>query len=286
MNIQDFIIRGSEVKNPPKLFGFKTGVLGLDDMFYTITWTDDKPVKSTLGGIPAFSVVNLTGMPDTGKSLIANQYTVKQTSMEYPVLFVTTETPAEFLILSLMQKAKAMGVDWDDIKDNVWIIDASKNSVLREDIHTLLKTMEKTIEMGSTKSIVIDSITGLFEDREMKARSIVRQIYSFAKHHRQTTILVNQKRSGHDEISAEAAGGFAVAHIADVNIVLWKVTVTKKWEVQLYGSPIGSLVRFIRVDGCRVSGHDQKTHFLEITDTGLVKVGPPLGKDKEETGYE
>ena len=126
MNMQDFIIRGSEVKNPPKLFGFKTGVPGLDDMFYTTVWTDDKPVKNSLGGIPAFSVVNLTGMPDTGKSLIANQYTIKQTSMGYPVLFVTTETPAEFLILSLRYKAKAMEVDWDDIKNNVWIV---KNSL-------------------------------------------------------------------------------------------------------------------------------------------------------------
>ncbi len=276
MNTEDFIYRASEIKNPPKLFGFKTGVPGLDEMFFTIEWTDDRPRKKPLGGIPAYSVVNLTGMPDTGKSIIAMQYTIKQASMGYPVVFVTTETPAEFLIVSLRQRALAMWTEWEEVKDNIWIVDASKNSVLREDIPTLLGTIDSAIKKGSTKSLIIDSITGLFEDREMKARSIVRQVYSFAKERRQTTILVNQKRSGHDEVSAEAAGGFAVSHITDVNIVLWKTVIMKKWESELYGADIGSLVRFIRIDGCRVSGHDTEPHFLHITETGLAEVGEPL----------
>ncbi len=276
MNTEKFIYRASEIKNPPKLFGFKTGVPGLDDMFFTIEWTDERPIKKPLGGIPAYSVVNLTGMPDTGKSIIAMQYTIKQASMGYPVVFVTTETPAEFLLVSLKQRAMAMWIEWDEVKENIWIVDASKNSVLREDIPTLLDTIDSAIKKGGTKSLVIDSITGLFEDREMKARSIVRQVYSFAKDRRQTTILVNQKRSGHDEVSAEAAGGFAVAHITDVNIVLWKTVIMKKWESELYGADIGSLVRFIRIDGCRVSGHDTETHFLNITETGLAEVGETL----------
>ncbi len=276
MNTEKFIYRASEIKNPPKLFGFKTGVPGLDEMFFTIEWTDDRPIKKPLGGIPAYSVVNLTGMPDTGKSIIAMQYTIKQASLGYPVVFVTTETPAEFLIVSLRQRALAMWVEWDDVKDNIWIVDASKNSTLREDIPTLLETIDIAIKKGGTKSLVIDSITGLFEDREMKARSVVRQVYSFAKDRRQTTILVNQKRSGHDEVSAEAAGGFAVAHITDVNIVLWKTVIMKKWESELYGAPIGSLVRFIRIDGCRVSGHDTETHLFNITDTGIAEVGESL----------
>ncbi len=281
MKAEEFLMKASELKNTPKLFGFKTGVPSLDDMFYTVEWTDDRPVKKSLGGIPAYSVVNLTGMPDTGKSLIAGQFAIKQASLGYPVLFVTTETPAEFLIVSLKYRAQAMWIEWDDVKDNIWIIDASKTSTLREDIPTLLNVMKEGIKTGGTHSIVVDSITGLFEDREMKARSIVRQIYSFAKEHRQTAILVNQKRSGHDEISPEAAGGFAVAHIADVNIVLWKLTVMKKWEVDMYNAPIGTLVRFIRIDGCRVSGHDPRAHFFEITETGLAKVGPVLGDDDE-----
>ncbi len=272
MKTQELIIKASDIKNTPKLFGFKTGTPGLDDMFYTVEWTDDRPIKKTLGGIPAYSVVNLTGMPDTGKSLIAQQFAIKQASLGYPVLFVTTETPADFLIVSLKFRAQAMWIEWDEVKDNIWIIDGATTSVLREDLKLLLDTMKEGIQKGKTHSVVIDSITGLFEDKEMKARSIVRQIYNFAKEHRQTTILVNQKRSGHDEISPEAAGGFAVAHISDINIVLWKLTVMKKWESELYKAPIGSLIRFIRIDGCRVSGHDPQTHLFEITETGLARV--------------
>jgi len=276
MDIKQYLYKASDIRETPKLFGFKTGVPGLDDMFYKIEWTDERPIKRSLGGIPAYSVVNLTGIPDTGKSLIAMQFAIKQASLGYPTLFVTTETPAEFLTMSLKYRTSAMWLEWDTVKDNIWIVDASKHSVLREDLPTLFQAIDEGIRAGGTHSLVIDSITGLFEDREMKARSIVRQVYSFAKERRQTTILVNQKRSGHDEISPEAAGGFAVAHIADVNIVLWKFTVTKKWETEIYGAPIGSVVRFIRIDGCRVSGHDQQTHFFEITETGIAQVGKVL----------
>ncbi|MCD6549283.1 KaiC domain-containing protein, partial [Candidatus Micrarchaeota archaeon] len=38
----------------------------------------------------------------------------------------------------------------------------------------------------------------------------------------------------------------------------------------------GEMIRLIRIDGCRMSGHDTDVHLLEITDTGLVRVGPKL----------
>jgi len=271
-----FILRASDIRELPKIFGFKTGIPGLDNMFWTVEWKDDKPVKKPLGGIPSYSVVNLTGTPDTGKSLIAQIYTVKQASLGYPVAFVTVETPAEFVVVSLKERAKAMGVAWEEVEDKIWLIDAATYSILREDLPALLDTLADTIRQGKTKSVVIDSITGLFEDKEMKARSIVRDVYNFLKKWHQTAILVNQKRSGHDPLSPEAAGGFAVAHISDVNIVLWKIMVSKQWEARLYGAPIGDLVRFIRIDGCRVSGHDTRAHFLKITELGLVEIGPAV----------
>jgi len=44
---------------------------------------------------------------------------------------------------------------------------------------------------------VIDYITGLFENKELLARAVVRRLYNFMKKWYQTALFVSQKRSGH-----------------------------------------------------------------------------------------
>jgi len=44
----------------------------------------------------------------------------------------------------------------------------------------------------------------------------------------------------------------------------------------MYKRPIGEMVRLFRIDGCRMCGHDTETHFMEITEGGLIKIGPTL----------
>ncbi len=260
----------------PKLFGIPTGIEGLDEMFFTTQIEDGKPKKVPLGGIPSLAVVNLTGVPDTGKSLMAEQYAITQAARGYPVCFVTVESPAPFVTMGLKERAKAMNVEWEDIEDKIVLIDAATHAVIREDVQSLLKTLEYAIDKYETKNIVIDSVTGLYEAREMMARQIVRKIYNFVKQKYQTTIMVSQKRSGHEELTAEAAGGYAVSHIVDCSIVLSKELIATRYAENMYGRPIGSIIRLIRIDGCRMCGHDTRTHVLEITETGLVRVGPPL----------
>ena len=79
----------------PKIFGIPTGTK-LDEMFYTVVYDEksDRYVKKPLGGIPHLAVINVTGIPDTGKSLLAEQFAVYQAARNYPVLFVTVESPA------------------------------------------------------------------------------------------------------------------------------------------------------------------------------------------------
>ncbi len=269
---------GEAAKRVPKLFGVPTGVEGLDDMFFITELEDGIPKKIPLGGIPYRAVINVTGIPDTGKSLMAEQFTVKQASLGYPVVFVTVESPAPFVTQGLIQRANAMGIVWEDIEDNIVLVDAASSSRLREDIDVLLDTLAYAIREYDTKNVVIDSITGLFEAREMLARQIVRRVFNFLKKWGQTSILISQKRSSHEEESAEAAGGYAVSHILDGTIVLSKKVINSPWEERLYGIPIGEVLRTIRIDGMRLCGHDTKTHLLEITETGLVKVGPPLSE--------
>ena len=58
----------SELKDEaPDLFGIPTGTK-LDEMFFKIEKDNGKYVKKPLGGIPYLSVMNLTGIPDSGKS--------------------------------------------------------------------------------------------------------------------------------------------------------------------------------------------------------------------------
>ncbi len=269
---------GEAEKKAPKLFGVPTGVEGLDELFFITKWENGKGKVIPLNGIPSLAVVNITGVSDTGKSLMAEQFAIKQAALGYPVAFVTVESPAAFVAQGMKGRAAAMGYDWKEIEDNIIMIDAASYSELREDIPTLLNTLASAIKEYHIKSTVIDSVTGFFESKEMLARSIVRELFNFMKKWYQTAIFISQKRSGHDIATAEAAGGYAVSHIVDASIVLSKKLIETKWDMKLYGLPIGEVIRTIRIDGCRLSGHDTSTHLLFIEPSGIVKVGPTLSE--------
>lgn len=264
------------LKEAPKIEGLATGVEGLDDLFFTTEIINKKVVKKSLGGIPSFSVFNITGSSDTGKSLLVEQFAVKQAENGRNVIFVTAETPAAFVAVSLSERTRAMGIEFSEIENNIILIDAASYSLLRENIPNLLATLEYVIKKYSATITIIDSVTGFYENKEMLARTVIRRIYNFLKKHRQTALLVSQKRSGHEDLTSEAAGGYAVGHIVDGTMVLAKELIMSQYAAKIYEKPIGEIVRLFRIDGCRLCAHDTKTHFLEITDTGILKIGKPL----------
>ncbi len=261
--------------NAPKLFGVKTNTK-LDEMFYTIVEENNSFVKKPLNGLPYLSVINITGIPDTGKSLFGEQFALIQASLGYKVLFVTVESPAEFLYTSFKMKSKFLNLDFDKIEENIFVIDVSKNDLFRENHKYLLETMEFVIKEKKTTITVIDSITGLYEHKEVMARQIVRLFYNFLKKYKQTAILISQKRSSQSSDSAEAAGGLAVAHIVDGTIVFDKKVIENKWDSNLYNLPLGSVLRTLRIDGCRITSHDTKTYVFEITEAGTINILMPL----------
>ena len=260
----------------PKLFGIPSGVEGLDNLFFKVEFVNGKSKKVPLGGIPYLSVLNVTGVADTGKSLMVEQFAVRQANDGYKTIFVTVETPKEFVVQSLLYRAQAMGLNIENIKSNLFVIDAASDPKMREDVDYLLDTLAYGIREYNVKSVIIDSVTGLFEAKEVLARSIVRKIYNFLKKWRQTALLVSQKRSASEEMSAEAAGGYGVAHIVDGTFVLYKKLIMNRYDVSTFGLPIGSVLRLFRIDGCRMSGHDTRTYVMDITDEGLVKIVAPL----------
>ncbi|RLF59552.1 MAG: KaiC domain-containing protein [Thermoplasmata archaeon] len=271
-------VLGEAGKKIPKLIGLPTGVKGLDDLFFIAKIENGKVKKIPLGGYPSYGVIHITGVSDTGKSLMAEQFAIKQASLGKKVCFITVESPSPFLAAGLKNRAHAMGINWESIEKNIVLIDAASHHELREEIPTLLDTLAYAIKSYNIKATIIDSITGLYEAREMQARSVVRRLFNFMKKWYQTAIFVSQKRSSHEEFSAEAAGGYAISHIVDCTIVLSKEIVMSRFAQSIYKKPLGSMVRLFRIDGCRLCGHDTKTRILEITDLGLVEVGAPLGR--------
>lgn len=277
--IQEGIIIGSEaIKKAPEIKGIPTGVDGLDDLFFTVETVKEKIVKKPLGGIPEYSVLSITGVSDTGKSIFVEQFAVKQASESVPVCFITVESPAVFTVRSLQHRAQAMGIDFKKIEDRIVLIDAASHGTLRENIPDLLATLAYVIKTYGVKRTIIDSVTGLYENREMQARGVVRRLFNFMKKWYQTALFVSQKRSGHEELTAEAAGGYAVGHIVDGTLVFAKELVDTASKSRLYGKEIGDIVRLFRIDGCRLCGHDTKTRLMEITEEGLIKIGYPIGQ--------
>ena len=274
---ESIYVGGEALKKAPEIVGVPTGIEGLDDLFFTVKEVDGKLTKTSLGGIPKYSVFNITGVSDTGKSLMVEQFAVYRAHKGDRVAFITVETPANFVAASLKYRAMAMGYDFSEFEDNIILIDAASFSKLRENVPDLLATLAYAIKEYKIKYTIIDSVTGLFENKEMMARSIVRRIFNFLKKWYQTALLVSQKRSGHQDLSAEAAGGYAVGHIVDGTMVLAKELIMSQYAARVYGASLGELVRLFRIDGCRMSGHDTRTHFMEITDTGLIKIKEPIG---------
>lgn len=260
----------------PKLEGVPTGVPGLDELFFVTEWRDGKALRRALGGIPRYAVLQVTGVSDTGKSLMVEQFAVERARRGQPCLFVTTESPGPFVALSLQQRARAMGVASEAVERSIVLVDAVTHPSLTHDLGTFLNTLAFAIRTYRIEAVVIDSLTGFYEAREMQAREIVRPVYTFLKKWHQTALAVSQKRSGHELLTAEAAGGYAIGHILDGSLVLAKQTVLSAQHARLFRVPIGETVRLFRIDGCRMSGHDTTTHLLEITPDGLVRIGPRL----------
>jgi KaiC domain protein len=267
----------------PDLFGISTGTK-LDELFFKIEKDDERYVKKPLGGIPYLSVMNLTGIPDSGKSVLAEQLAVHQANKGYRILFITVESPASFLYTALRQKSEALNADFSKVERNVVVIDASQNEELRENPRALMDTMAYAIKEKKTSITIVDSITGLYEHKEVMARQIVRQFFNFLKKFRQTGLFVSQKRSAQASESAEAAGGLAVAHIVDGTIVLDKKLIESRWDENLYHLPIGSVLRTLRIDGCRFTPHDSETWVFEITELGTIRIISRLKDFVKEAG--
>ncbi len=258
-----------------KLEAVPTGVANLGKLFYYTELQDGKPVVKILGGYPRGAMINLTGASDTGKSLMAQQYAIANALSER-VIFLSTETPVSYLASSLKRIANMMKVDYSQVEKNIILVDLSRGI---GSLGPILSKLSSIVKKTGARHLVIDSLTALFEDREVFARSVTREVYRFSKMHNLTTVSISQKRED-SAFSAKSAGGLAIGHIVDCNIALSKIVISSPIERKIYGRDIGDTVRTLRIDGCRLCGHSSKTFLIEITKEGLVSLIGPLSKPR------
>lgn len=67
----------------------------------------------------------------------------------------------------------------------------------------------------------------------MLARTVIRRIYNFLKTSSNCSLSFS-KRSGHEDLTSEAAGGYAVGHIVDGTMVLAKELIMSQYAAKIY----------------------------------------------------
>lgn len=248
-----------------KITPIDSGIEYINKLFYYLDFDENK--LKILGGYPANSVINIIGEADTGKSLLCHLAVVSNSVKGLKTLYVSVENPASYVSMSLKRISSIKKIDYSFILNNVKILDLSNYYSLSNNIENFLK--EFYILAKGFNICVFDSVSGLYENREVMARYIVRRVFQISKNLKMTTFLISQKRE-ESPFSSRSAGGLAISHIADCNIVLSKVIVSSFGEKKMYNAEVGDIVRIFRIDGCRLCGHSSKNHFFKINEYGYI----------------
>jgi len=266
-DLERYILRADSSVERKSLIPFKTGTF-LDDLFYN---ENDDP----LGGIPAESQIAITGLPDAGKSILIEEIAIKTTNYGRKVLYVTGEdiwiSPSQRFDLQsrLKQKCEILGLDWNKVKENLFVLDVVGMPELREWKEFAL-AYRYTCERYKIELVLIDSITVLETYRgALKYR--VFELCVFNQKNGITAIFVNQ-RANEKAGKYEMAGGIGLPHNFDGTIIVDYETVYYNEELKRQlGLKRGDFVRYVRVLGCRLCNFNRDYIQVDITSDGFLR---------------
>ncbi|MCX7871166.1 MAG: KaiC domain-containing protein [bacterium] len=259
------------------IHGIDSGIEYINKLFYYSVFENSKPVLKPVNGYPKGAVINITGEADTGKSLLVQTALVINAHKNIKGIYISTENPLRYVSTSLKRISLLLSIDFNKVKENIKIVDLTFKYNLINNIDVFLKNLYYQLNNNYKGGLIVfDSLTGFYESKEVMARYIVRRIFQFCKNLNLTAFLISQKRED-SPFSSKAAGGMAISHIADCNIVLSKIIISNHYEKKLYEKEIGQVIRTFRIDGCRLCGHSSKTHIFEIDKTGLINFVKFLG---------
>ncbi len=263
-----------EAKKP--LIGFPTGTF-IDQLFLT-------PEGKSLEGIPICGQFAITGLPGAGKSILVEEIAVRVAASGRKVLYTTAEdawksaTPRFDLQSRLKQKADILGLDWNRIRENLFVLDTVAYPELR-DWNTFAETYRYVAEKERMELAIIDSVTVLEAYRgALKYR--VMELARYNQVHGITALYVNQ-RSSEVWDSYDMAGGIGLAHNLDGTIIIDYGRVYWYDQQVDLGVDRGEFVRIARVLDCRMSNFERRRIKIDITQDGFLRAIEPIPKTKE-----
>jgi len=250
-----------------KIEKIETGTF-IDQFFY-----DEN--HNALNGLPFGVQLGIVGLPDVGKSILVQEIALRMASAGKKVVFVTSEdiwespTPRFDLQSRMKQKADILGLDWEKIKENLYVIDTVTYSELR-DWAEFVKTYRYLVEVEKGIDVlIVDSIT-LMEDYRGALKYRLMELARFNQMNGITGIFVCQRAIEETDKYA-MAGGIGLAHNLDATICIDIKKASGRLKDEL-GKKQWELVHFVRVLGCRLCAFDRKYHEVEITDDGFLKL--------------
>ena len=253
-----------------KIIVFKSRTF-LDQFFLD---KDDKPLE----GIPKVAQIGIVGNPDVGKSLIAQEIALRLSSDGHKVIFTTSEDIFQsdndrFDLQSRMkQMATFLGLSWENIKQNLFVLDIIAHGQLR-DWNTLVSTYRLLVEQEKAEFLIVDSLT-LLDDYRAGLKNHLAEFVRYNQRNGITGIYISQK-STEDAIDQHGlAGGIALSHLLDIE---FEINFKKVWsgDVQMKldcDAKQGDILHFIRILKCRLGKADMKYHRLQLTKDGILSM--------------
>ncbi|MGQ9460410.1 MAG: RAD55 family ATPase [Candidatus Bathyarchaeaceae archaeon] len=272
--LSSLVLRPDEAPEAMKpLMGLPTGTF-LDQLFLT-------PEGKTLNGVPICGQFAITGLPGAGKSILVEEIAVRVAAAGRKTLYATAEdtwksaTPRFDLQSRLKQKADILGLDWNRIRENLYVLDTVVYPDLR-DWSTFAETYRYVVEREKIELAIIDSVTVLEAYRgALKYR--VMELARYNQLHGVTGLYVNQ-RSAERWDSYDMAGGIGLAHNLDGTIIVDYGRIY--WEDQKVDleADRGEFVRIARVLDCRMCNFERRRIRIDITPEGFIRAIEPIPK--------
>lgn len=255
-----------EISAVKALKGLPTGTF-IDGLFLS---SDGKPI----GGIPVCGQFAITGLPGAGKSILVGEIAINVASKGKRVLFVTSEdtwssaTERFDLQSRFVEKAKFLGLNWNRISKNLYIMDTVSYPELRE-WEKFVETYRYVAEKEKIDLVIVDSVT-ILESYRGALKYRVMELSRYNQMHGLTGLFVNQ-RSGDRWDVHDMAGGIGLAHNLDGTIIVDFGHVYFMDQQEDLEAKRGEFVRIARVLDCRLCNFIRKRIRVDITKDGFIR---------------
>lgn len=267
----------SDIKENAKvLCQIRTGTF-IDDVFL-----DDS--DRIIHGLPFGSNSLITGLPNSGKSILLEEIALKMAE-NLKVCLVTseevwsTDTLRYDLENRMKKKALDLKLSWNKIRENLRVLDVVSNSKLGE-WYNFVSSYRKLVEQDGIQVLLVDSLT-MLEDSRGQLKYRLSELSKYNQKHGVTAVFINQ-RSSEDADGLSMAGGIALSHIVDVVMIMdYKKVWTGDAQLKVdTGIKQGETVNFFRVLKCRMCKFDAHYFAYKITNNGLVELLPKPETEK------